>query len=304
MLCPAVRVQCRYESGRFPLHAGLGFGERRLLAVHAHPDDETITTGGLLARCANAGVRTVLVTCTDGRYGPVNPELGLALESGGLAKVRRDELHAAARVLGIGEVVWLGHHDSGMSGAQTSLAPEAFWSRPVDLLVRQMVAVVRRFRPHAVVTYDPIGCTGHPDHVQAHRMTLLAVAAAGEACAMPEEGPAWLVRQVFYPVFPFSELERFIMDEVTAGRPHPFEGQPAADINYARPDDAVTHSVGISAVYQRKRDALYSHRTQVGPHYPQLYRSALARRDYEHFRLAWQNGTEEPLSDIFEAVTA
>jgi N-acetyl-1-D-myo-inositol-2-amino-2-deoxy-alpha-D-glucopyranoside deacetylase len=286
------------------LHAGRGLGERRLLAVHAHPDDETITTGGLLARCADSGVRTALVTCADGRYGPVNPELGLVLEPDVLAQVRRDELRAAAHVLGVGEVVWLGHHDSGMSGAQTSLAPEAFWSRPVDLLVRQMVGVVRRFRPHAVVTYDAIGCTGHPDHVQAHRVSLLAVAAAGEACAMPGEGPAWLVRQVFYPVFPFSELERFIMDEVTAGRPHPFAGQPAMDINYARPDDVVTHRVAISAVYQRKRDALYSHRTQVGPHYPQLYRAALARRDYEHFRLAWQNGTEEPLPNIFEAVTA
>ncbi len=267
------------------MHVVRGFDERRLLAVHAHPDDETITTGGLLARCADAGVYTALVTCTDGRYGPVNPELGLSLEPDGLAQVRRDELHAAADVLGVGEVVWLGHHDSGMTSTVTSLAPEAFWSSPVDLLVRQLG-------------------TGHPDHVQAHRVTILAVAAAGEACAMPEEGPAWPVWQVFYPVFPLSELERFIMDELTAGRSHPFDGQPATEINYARPDEVVTHRVGISAVYQRKRDALYSHRTQVGPHYPQLYRAALARRDYEHFRLAWQNGPEESLHDILEVVTA
>jgi N-acetyl-1-D-myo-inositol-2-amino-2-deoxy-alpha-D-glucopyranoside deacetylase len=280
-----------------------GVGQRRLLAVHAHPDDETITTGGLLARSADTGVRTAVVSCTDGRYGPVNPELGLKLDPSSLAQVRRDELQAAAAVLGLAEVVWLGHHDSGMTGASTNFARDAFWAASLDTLVAQMVTVIRRFQPHAVVTYDPIGCTGHPDHVQAHRVTLLAVAAAGEAHAVPGTGEAWTVSQVFYPVFPLSDMQRFITDDVAAGRPHPFEGRPATEINYVRADAMATHRVSIDAVYGRKRDALYSHRTQVGPHYPQLYRAALARRDYEHFHLAWHNGTEEVFRDIIEPVT-
>jgi LmbE family N-acetylglucosaminyl deacetylase len=274
--------------------------ERRLLAVHAHPDDEAITTGGLLARCAAAGIGTVLVTCTDGRRGPVNPELGLELEPEALARTRRDELHASAAVLGVGEVVWLGYEDSGMGGASSNFAAGAFWARPMDELVGRLVSVVRRCRPQVVVTYDPFGCTGHPDHVQAHRVTLLAVAAAGEGHVYPDAGVPWTVERGFYPVFPRSAMEAFIAEVVAAGEPHPFAGRAAMEVSYVRPDDVVTHRVDIAAVYDRKREALYSHRTQVGPHYPQLYRAALARREHEHFALAWQVGRAEPFGDIFE----
>jgi LmbE family N-acetylglucosaminyl deacetylase len=274
--------------------------ERRLLAVHAHPDDEAITTGGLLARCAAARIGTVVVTCTDGRHGPVNPELGLALDPVALAQTRRDELYASAEALGVDEVVWLGYEDSGMGGASSNFAAGAFWARPMNELVGQLVSVVRRSRPQVVVTYDPFGCTGHPDHVQAHRVTLLAVAAAGEAHAYPDAGPSWTVERVFYPVFPRSAMEAFIAEVLEAGEPHPFAGKAAMEVNYVRPDDIVTHRVNIAAVYDRKREALYSHRTQVGPHYPQLYRAALARRDHEHFALAWQAGDAEPFDDILE----
>lgn len=281
--------------------------ERRLLAVHAHPDDESITTGGLLARCPAAGVRTCLVTCTDGRYGPVNPELGLTLTPDGLAEVRAAELHAAARALGVDEVHRLGYHDSGMTGSPHNQARHAFWAQPYETLVERMVDVIRRFRPHMVVTYDPFGCTGHPDHIQAHRVTLLAVEAAAEAHAFPTGGAPWGVRRVLYPVFPVTAMERFITEDLQAGRPHPFDGRPTTEINYTRPDEMVTHRVDIRAVYERKRDALHAHRTQVGPHYPQLYRAGLARREHEHFRLAWRTGSPGPADDfrdLFEPVAS
>lgn len=280
--------------------------EARLLAVHAHPDDESITTGGLLARCARSDARTSLVTCTDGRHGPVNPELGLTLTPDSLAKMRATELTEAAAVLGISAVERLGYHDSGMTGSPHNQAPAAFWAQPIDQVVGRIVGILRTFRPHVVVTYDPFGCTGHPDHIQAHRITMLGVAAAAEPHAFPELEPAWEVGQVFYPVFPRSALDRFVDEDLRAGLPHPFDGREATTVNYVRPDAAVTHVVDIAAVHDVKTAALHSHRTQVGPHYPQLYRAALARRDYEHFRLAWDSRREDwppAFSTVFEPVT-
>jgi N-acetyl-1-D-myo-inositol-2-amino-2-deoxy-alpha-D-glucopyranoside deacetylase len=275
---------------------------RRLLLVHAHPDDESITTGGLIARSDQLGIRTCLVTCTDGRYGPVNPELGLHLDPEGLAGVRSKELEAAAKVLMISEVEELGYHDSGMTGADTNHAPRAFWSQPPDVMIGRLCAVIRRFRPHVLVTYDPFGGTGHPDHVQAHRIAILAIEAAAEERAFPDCGPAWVVSQVLYPVFPISAMDQFISEEIRDGRPHPMEGKSLKEINYLRADTSVTHTVDIRAVYDAKRDALHSHRTQVGPHYPQMYRAALARREREHFRLAVDHVGDIDFSDLFEPV--
>lgn len=277
--------------------------ERRLLAVHAHPDDESMTTGGLLARCAGAGVRTRLMTCTDGRYGPVNPGLGLTLTPGELAEVRGMELRAATTVLGVAELDWLGYHDSGMMGSPHNQGPHAFWAEPLEALVEQMVRIVRWFRPHVVVTYDPVGGTGHPDHIQAHRVTLLAVEAALEPGAFTDKGMPWTVSQVFYPVFPIWAMERFIIEDLRAGRPHSFDGRSSVEINYTRPDEMVTHQVDIREVYERKWEALHAHRTQVGSHYPQLYRAALARREHEHFRLAFDRPANVDFDDIFEPTT-
>lgn len=166
-----------------------------------------------------------------------------------------------------------------------------------------MVRIMRRVRPHVVLTYDPFGATGHPDHIQAHRVTLLAVEASAEPRAFPDTGNAWTVGQIFYPVFPVSAMKRFVAEELRAGRPHPLGGQPSTDVNYTRPDETVTHRVDIRTVYERKREALHAHRTQVGSHYPQLYRAALARRAHEHFRLAFDRSTEGNFDDIFEPTT-
>jgi N-acetyl-1-D-myo-inositol-2-amino-2-deoxy-alpha-D-glucopyranoside deacetylase len=271
--------------------------------VHAHPDDESITTGGLLLRCADAEAETTLVTCTDGRYGPVNPELGVRLSPDDLAAARETELQEAVRRLQVSRLHRLGYHDSNMTGMEQNHAPNAFWARPIDELVARLVEIIRSARPHVVITYDPFGGTGHPDHVQAHRVTMLAVAAAAEPSCFPAVGPMWTVRQVFYPVYPFSALRQFVEDEVHAGRPHPFEGRDVVEVNYGRPDKLVTHQVDISAVHERKAAALHAHQTQVGPHYPQLYRAALARRRHEHFRLAWAMAPVEGFADVFESVS-
>lgn len=193
-----VQFPSRIRSSWVELRRGLGMAavseadrSRRLLGVHAHPDDESITTGGLFSRCAEAGVVTILLTCTDGRYGPVNPELGLRLPPDQLAGVRSAELDEAARILGVTEVRRLGHHDSNMTGLSQNQAPKAFWAQPTDELVATAVRLIRECRPHVVVTYDAFGNTGHPDHVQAHRITMLAVAAASEARRVDRPSCGW-----------------------------------------------------------------------------------------------------------------
>ena len=275
---------------------------RRLLAVHAHPDDETITTGGLLLRCAEAGIGTTLLSCTDGRYGPVSPEYGRRLDPAELAAVRTAELDSAADVLRIGEVRRLGYHDSNMTGLPENRLPDAFWAQPTDALIADVVRVLRECRPNVVVTYDAFGNTGHPDHVQAHRITVLAVAAASQARCFPEAGPPWAVGQLLHPVYPISALRSFVEEETAAGRGHPFDGRDVEEVNYGRADGEVTHRVSINDVYEAKHRALLAHRTQVGSHYPVLYRAALARRDHEHYHRVWTRGNVPDFDDVLEPV--
>lgn len=152
-------------------------GPRTLMVVHAHPDDEASTTGGILARCAAEGVHTVLVTCTDGRMGdgPDGQKPGEpGHEPDDVAAVRADELAASCLALGIGTVVSLGHHDSGFDEARSPLDARAF-SRidpaPAIATVHQLMLT---HRPDVVVTYAENGGSGHPDHVRTHEVTTAA----------------------------------------------------------------------------------------------------------------------------------
>ncbi len=150
--------------------------ERSVVFVHAHPDDEAIFTGGTMARLAADGRRIVLVVCTGG-------ELGLTTASATagdlLAGQRRDETEAAAAVLGIARVVTLDYRDSGMEGDPANDAPGSFWSADVEVAAKAVAAVLDEERAAAVIGYDARGIYGHPDHVQAHRVTHRAAALAG-----------------------------------------------------------------------------------------------------------------------------
>jgi N-acetyl-1-D-myo-inositol-2-amino-2-deoxy-alpha-D-glucopyranoside deacetylase len=170
------------------------------------------------------------------------------------------------------------------------------------VLVTTLVGLIRETQPHVVVTYDAFGNTGHPDHIQAHRVTMLAVGAASEAKCFPRNGTDLDSGAGLHPVYPLSALRQFLEEEQQAGRPHPFDGRDPNEINYARPDEDVTHRVDISEVYDHKTRALHVHRSRIGPHYPLLYQTALARRHDEHFRLAWQRESNADFDDIFEPV--
>ncbi len=151
-------------------------GVRRLLLVHAHPDDESISTGGVMARYAAEGAQVTLVTCTRGEEGEIVP-LGLRHLGTGkpLADVRTEELAGALAELGVTDHRWLGpYEDSGMMGTPANDKATAFWNADLDEAAARLAAILTETRPQVVVTYDEHGGYGHPDHIQAHRVTLLA----------------------------------------------------------------------------------------------------------------------------------
>lgn len=242
-----------------------------MLAVHAHADDESITMGGTFAVLADAGVRTANVCCTDGSLATiVAKDLPEETTRPRLGEIRRRELDDAAGILGISEVHWLGYRDSGMAGTQTARDPGAFFMAPFDAVVERLVSVLRAFRPHVVVTYDGYGAYGHPDHVQAHRATLVAV----ETCHMPrmypDAGAPWKVSKLYYTAMPRSVLQSAIDLAAAAGMEHPFDGASPEDLEFGTADELVTTSLEIRTAIARKRAALRAHYSQIDETFPML----------------------------------
>jgi LmbE family N-acetylglucosaminyl deacetylase len=223
-----------------------------LMAVHAHPDDEAIGTGGVLARYSDEGVRTVLVTCTNGELGdapggvkPDNP----AHDETIVVPLRRQELEASCAVLGVDHLELLGYHDSGMDGWPQNDAPNSFWQAPVAEAGHRLAELMRTYEPQVVVTYDENGFYGHPDHIQANRITRAALAEWG--------GPA----KLYYTAVARSLLANFgeILAEAGIEGPGP-EVQENPD--FGTPDELITTNVDCSAVADRKYASLGAHASQ------------------------------------------
>ena len=160
-----------------------------LMTVHAHPDDETIGTGGLMAKSVRAGHRVVLVTCTRGEQGDiVVPELDTPENHRRLGEIRAAELEAAMGELGITEWENLGYRDSDMMGRAGNNDPRCFWQADLDEAARRLTWLVRRYRPEVMTTYNDFGGYGHPDHIRTHDVSLLAFDRAGD--------PAWYSEQL------------------------------------------------------------------------------------------------------------
>ncbi|MDQ3937524.1 MAG: PIG-L family deacetylase, partial [Chloroflexota bacterium] len=179
-----------------------------LLTVHAHPDDESISTGGVMARYATEGLRVVCVTCTGGEHGEiVVPELDTPANHARLAEIRRAELARALAHLGPIEHHWLGYVDSGMMGTPENKAPDSFWQADFDEAVERLLRVVRDVTPDVMVSYNDFGGYGHPDHIRAALITK----AAFERTADDDRRPA----KLYETVFSFARREQ-IMRVATA----------------------------------------------------------------------------------------
>lgn len=238
-----------------------------LLTVHAHPDDETISTGGILAAAAAEGRTTTVVTCTGGEHGTIfAADVDVAAVAPRLAEVRAGELAAALEILGVSQHRPLGYVDSGIVGADTNADPHSFWRADVDEAVGHLVAVIRAVRPEVLVTYDAFGGYGHPDHVQTHRVAVLAVEAAAMAALYPDGGPAWRTPKVYYSTLPKHTIALLNAAMTSAGMLSPFgTATDPAQVPMGTPDAHVTATVDVSAHVATKRRALLAHHSQIGP---------------------------------------
>ncbi|HEX9695056.1 MAG TPA: PIG-L family deacetylase [Actinomycetota bacterium] len=225
-----------------------------LMAVHAHPDDEAIGTGGLLARCADEGIRTVLVTCTNGELGDqpggVKPDHDDHDPSVVVAH-RRAELERSCEILRVTHLEMLGYHDSGMMGWPQNDLPHAFWNTPLDEAAAAIAALMETYRPHVVVTYDENGFYGHPDHIQANRATLAAAAAT----AIPSK--------VYYTAVSKQAIGRMARHllEVLPEKARDWQFDPN-DPPFGVDESEITTVLDVSAYTKQKRASMAAHASQ------------------------------------------
>ncbi len=227
----------------------------RLLFVHAHPDDETLTTGGTIARYASQGADVYVVTCTLGEEGEVIGDRYARLsveDADQLGGYRICELTDALAILGVGDPMFLGGpgrwRDSGMAGT-----PPRRHTRFIDAgdaAVHELTAIVDRFRPHVVVTYDPAGGYGHPDHIHAHTVTTAAVAESG--CAIPK---------FYWTVLSSSAVNAALAAMVDV--PPGWGKVKPGDFDFGYPDDKIDAFIDVSDHMTAKVAALTAHATQV-----------------------------------------
>ncbi len=241
---------------------------RRLLLVHAHPDDESINNGATMARYAAEGAHVTLVTCTLGEGGEViPPELAhlTADREDALGAHRIGELTRAMAELGVTDFRFLGgpgrYRDSGMMGVPDNDVPGCFWRADVDEAADRLAAVVREVRPQVLVTYDEDGGYGHPDHIQAHRVAMRAYELAADPAHRPDLGPAWRIAKVYWNRVPRSVIERGLA-ETAEKAPFPGVAQ-AADVPGVVADELVTTVLDGTAYTGRKAAAMAAHATQI-----------------------------------------
>ncbi|WP_240942238.1 N-acetyl-1-D-myo-inositol-2-amino-2-deoxy-alpha-D-glucopyranoside deacetylase [Planosporangium thailandense] len=232
------------------------------MLVHAHPDDETIGTGATMARYAAAGAHVTLVTCTLGEEGEIHvPELtGLAAGAADqLGGYRIAELDAACAALGVTDHRFLGgagrFRDSGMMGLPTNDHPRAFWQADLDVAAGLLLDVIREVRPQVLVTYDPNGLYGHPDHIQAHRVAMRAHQLAGDLA------PA----KVYWTAVPRSALAAG-MEAFARSSDNPFAGiDNVDDLPFGCPDSEIAARIDAEKFAEAKLAAIRVHATQIPP---------------------------------------
>ena len=272
----------------------------RLLALFAHPDDEAFTCGGVLARYAAAGARVALVCATRGEVGEISDPALATPET--LGQVREAELRCACQQLGITDLTFLGYRDSGMADTPANHDPRAYANMPAETVVPQLVHLIRRLRPHGVITFDPNGGYGHPDHIAIHRHTVEAFHAAADPGRYPEHGRPWQAERLFYVVLArsfFLKMREYLAAlGVDTSR---FDARLEQGLGW--PDDQVHITCDVSELVEVKWRAFQCHRTQINPESPF---QRIPEAEFKHlihqerFVLAWP---EPPpglqLTDLF-----
>jgi len=275
--------------------------DARLLVCLAHPDDEVFSCGGVMAQYRQRGISTTLVCATRGEAGEVS-DPALANQDN-LGLVRSQELARAAAILGVDDLRFLGYRDSGMAGSADNQHPAAYAAAPDTEVVNRLVRIIREIRPQVVVTFDPTGGYGHPDHIAIHRHTVAAVRQAADPTF--GDGEPWQAARLFYPVFN-RDIFVALRDQLIAQGDEPPKWGDNDDGTPDWPDQPVHAKIDVACVIDAKWDALLSHRTQIGAGHPFLrVPEAFAKNLFveEWFEQAWPDAKPvEPYSDLFEAL--
>ena len=264
-----------------------------LMTTHAHPDDETIGTGGVMAKAVRDGHRVVLVTATRGELGEiVVPDLDTPDNHRRLGEIRAAELEGAMANLGVSEWENLGYRDSDMMGRLGNLDARSFWQADLDDAARRLVWLIRTYRPHVLTTYNDFGGYGHPDHIRTHDVALRAWARAGDPAWYPEQlapehggtGPAegagglaaWAPLKLYEQAVPASVRQAMWQAMEESGQPNPWAPPPDATPEQLAemqaqmdrmltPDELITTWIDVSEVIDQKWAAINRHVTQMAP---------------------------------------
>jgi N-acetyl-1-D-myo-inositol-2-amino-2-deoxy-alpha-D-glucopyranoside deacetylase len=243
---------------------------RRLLLIHAHPDDESIATGITMAKYASLGAQVTLVTCTLGEEGEILlPDVAhLASDKDDkLGEHRQAELGEAMRILGITDWRLLGgagrFRDSGMIGTPPNENPACFWRTDLLEASAELVKVIRETRPQVAITYDDFGSYGHPDHLQANRITHYAAVLAAVPGFKPELGEPWEIKKIYWTAMSRNVMRAGVMALRAAGETTGFAELDPDDLPFATDDALITTEIDGPEFLQAKMDALRAHATQV-----------------------------------------
>jgi len=239
--------------------------QKRLLGAYAHPDDEQ-GVSGLMRKYASEGVEVTLVCATRGEAGQIAPGVNATPET--LGQVREAELRCAAEKIGIRNIYFLDYRDSGMSGSPENDDPRALWQANLLDVAEKLTRLIRRHQPHVMLTFDPNGGYGHPDHIKIHQAALIAYFVAGDARVYPEqiarEGLApWTVSKLYWGAFPRQRIEKYVKLAQQAGWDI---GVPLQEfLKRATPDEAITTQIDVAEFVDVKLDALFCHASQMSP---------------------------------------
>ncbi|MBV9786987.1 MAG: PIG-L family deacetylase [Chloroflexi bacterium] len=277
--------------------------QRSILAAYAHPDDEAFGSGGTLAKYAQSGAQVTLVCATRGEVGEISDPALATPEN--LGQVREQEMLNAAQALGVSDVRFLDYRDSGMAGTDDNHNPAAFVNVPAEEVVERLVRIIREVRPQVVVTFDPNGGYGHPDHIAIHQHTVAAFHLAGDPERYPEAGPVWQPARLFYNAIPRSTFLA-MRDRLVAAGEDTSMFDRIEENGMGWPDDQIQAQLDVSGTVGAKWQSLMAHRTQFGENnmFRRFPEDEVQRMmSQEHFVLAWPQPTEGfKLSDLFEGV--
>jgi LmbE family N-acetylglucosaminyl deacetylase len=278
--------------------------QRRLLGLYAHPDDEILSPGGTIAHYTVQGVHIEWVCATRGEAGEISaPSLATP---DNLGDVREREMLCAAQTLGIEKVHFLGYRDSGMAGSEDNDRPDAYANSDANEVVPRLVALIRRIRPHIILTFEPFGGYGHPDHITIHRHTHAAIAAAADPTYRSDLGSIWETPRLFYPLLRialFMKIKKWL-----AARDMDLSFFDRLEERRERgwPDDKYHCRIDITQTFAQKWAAFHCHATQFGPNnlFRQLPESEMAALfTHEYFALARpEPAANARLQDLFDGL--